>query len=439
MRGFLSECACWLRRSHPLSHCQRFQNDSSGAVLIYTGLIVAVLLGFGGLAVDAGMWYATKRSVQSAADAAAIAGSLEVARGNTTEVKSRAKGDAEKNLGPLVLDCPSEVVAGCVDINNPPASGPSTGVASAVEAIVRQPVPGFLSSVIYGEPVVVAARSVASTSIAEACVYVMDPSEDSALYIRGTAQVDMDCGAQVNSNSPIAIDQDGAGCMDATSLATVGGADGDCLAPTPEEDMPETEDPFAYLTAPAAAADPCDYTTLVQVTSPTTLDPGNYCGGLVIEADVTFNPGEYVMDGEGLQIQGNSTVTGDEVSFYFPDTVTGYDPPGPTPPQSLYMAGTTAVDLGAPTTGDYQGVLFYHDQNVDPNIQLVLQGGADMELEGIVYAKNNHMRFAGGTGGVGGWLTIAVDTLEFTGNTTINGATAPSNLPLALMQPTLVE
>jgi hypothetical protein len=267
----------------------------------------------------------------------------------------------------------------------------------------------------------------------------MNPSEDSALHIPGTAAVDMDCGAQVNSNSPIAIDQDGAGCMDATSLATAGGADGDCLTPTPDENMPEAEDPFAYLTAPGAASDPCDYTTLVEVTSPTTLDPGNYCGGLVIEADVTFNPGEYVMDGEGLQIQGNSTVTGDDVSFYFPDTVTGYDPPGPTPPYSLYIAGTTAVDLSSPTTGDYQGILFYHDQNVDPNLQLVLQGGTDMELEGVIYAKNNHMRFAGSSGGIDGWVTIAVDTLEFTGNSTINGANSPSNLPLALMQPTLVE
>jgi hypothetical protein len=344
------------------THLDRFRDfhkDSSGAVLIYTGFIVAILLGFGGLAVDAGMWYATKRSAQTAADSAAIAGSLEVARGSgSTVAKSKAKGDAERNIGPLVLDCPTEVVTGCIDVNNPPTSGPSTTNASAVEAIVRQPVPGFLSSVIFGEPVTVAARSVASTRIAEACVYVMNPSEDSALHIPGTASVNMNCGAQVNSDSPIAIDQDGTACMNATSLATAGGADGDCLTPTPEEDMPETEDPFAYLTAPAAAGGACDYTSLVHVTSPTTLDPGNYCGGLVIDADVTFNPGEYVMDGEGLQIQGNSTVTGDEVSFYFPDTVTGYDPPGPTPPRSLYIAGTTAVDLSAPITGDYQGVLF---------------------------------------------------------------------------------
>jgi hypothetical protein len=268
----------------------------------------------------------------------------------------------------------------------------------------------------------------------------MNPSEDSALHIPGTANINMDCGAQVNSDSPIAIDQEGTACMTATTLVTAGGAYGDCLDPQPDENMPQTEDPFSYLTAPAAAAAPCDYTTLVEVTSQTTLSPGNYCGGIKITADVVdFSPGEYVLDGEGLQIEGNSVVTGDEVSFYFPDTVTGYDPPGPTPPQSLYIAGTTDVQLSAPTSGDHQSVLFFHDPNVDPDIQLVLQGGAEMELEGIIYAKNNHMRFAGGSDGIDGWVVLAVDTLEFTGNSNISGASTPMNLPLALIRPTLVE
>lgn len=433
MRGFSGKCACFLKRPHMLSHCGQFYRDSSGAVLIYTGLIVAILLGFGGLAVDAGMWYATKRSVQAAADAAAIAGALEVARGSTdATVEIKAKADAEQNG--------HSVASGAtIDINNPPESGPSAGVNGAVEAIVEQPMPGFLSSVIFGEPVTVAARAVARSFLAESCVYVLDPSEDSALHIPGTANVNMDCGAQVNSDSPTAVDQDGSGCMTATQIATAGGSDGDCLDPQPDEDMPQTEDPFSYLTAPAAASDPCDYINLVEVTSPTTLNPGNYCGGIKITADVDFSPGEYVVNGEGLQIQGNSVVTGDEVSFYFPDTVTGYDQPGPTPPQSLYIAGTTDVELSAPTSGDYQGVLFFHDPNVDPNIQLVLQGGADMELEGIIYAKNNHMRFAGGSDGIDGWVVVAVDTLEFTGNSSISGASSPTDLPLALLRPTLVE
>lgn len=429
MRGVYSKYTRCLKRRGPFSLCRDFVADKSGSPMIYTGLIVAVLFGFGGLAVDAGMWYATKRSAQSAADAAALAGALEVARGSTaTEIETRAKADAESNGY-------SSGSGATIIINNPPTSGPSAGQAGAVEAIVQQPVASFLSAAFRSKQVTVAARAVASYRIAESCVYVMDPSEDAALSVPGTADVDMDCGAQVNSVSPIAIDQVGASCMTATSLATAGGASGTCLDPQPDEDMSQVEDPFAYLTAPAAAAGPCDYASLVTVSSPTTLDPGNYCGGLKITKDVDFNPGEYVIGGEGLHIQGNCDVTGDEVTFYFPDTVTGYDPG----PSALYIAGTADVQLSAPTTGDYQGLLFYLDQNIDPDLDIILQGGADMELEGVIYGINNHMRFAGGSDGIDGWVVIVVDTIEFTGNSNIAGATTPMDLPLALIQPTLVE
>jgi len=434
MRGLLEKGVGVVMRGGWLGQGRGFAGDRSGAVLIYTGFSIAVLFGVGGMAVDAGMWYATKRSAQSAADAAALAGALEVARGSTdAEVEARATADAQ-------LNGYSNATGATITVNNPPTSGPSAGSAGAVEVIVEQPVPGFLSAVVHSDQVTVAARAVARSFAAESCVYVMNPSEDAALSVPGTANVDMDCGAQVNSISPTAIDQTGTSCMTATQIATSGNASGTCLNPQPEEDMPQSEDPFAYLSPPAIASAPCDETDVVEITSAgPPLAPGNYCGGIVIEADVTFLPGDYSIGGEGLHIQGNSVVTGDEVSFYFPDDLVGIDPPGPTPPRGIYIAGTTDVDFSAPISGNFNSILFYVDQNVDPDIELVLQGGADMEMEGVIYAKNNHMRFAGGADGIDGWTVLAVDTLEFTGNSNISGSNPPGNVPLALIRPTLVE
>jgi Flp pilus assembly protein TadG len=434
MRSLIEKCAGGALRRRLLGRCRDFHGDGSGAVLIYTGLLIAVLFSVGGLAVDAGMWYATKRSAQSAADAAALAGALEVARGSTdAEVEARATADAQ-------LNGYSNSTGATITVHNPPNSGPSAGVSGAVEVIVEQPVPAFLSAVVRSEQVTVAARAVARSFVAESCVYVMNPAEDAALSVPGTADVNMDCGAQVNSVSPIAIDQTGTSCMTATEIATSGSASGTCLNPQPDEDMPQADDPFSYLSPPSVATDTCiDTDPVVVTTAGTTIPAGNYCGGLVIEADATFDSGTYAIGGEGLQIQGSSVVTGDEVSFYFPDDLTGYDPPGPTPPRGIYIAGTADVDLSAPTSGDYNSILMYVDPNVDPNIQLVMQGGADMELEGVIYAKNNHMRFAGGADGIDGWTVLAVDTLEFTGNSNISGSNPPGNLPLALLRPTLVE
>ncbi len=66
--------------------------DDSGGVLIYTAFAAVVMLGMVGLAVDLGFWYHNKRDMQSAADAAAMAAVLELARGSTTaEIETRAR------------------------------------------------------------------------------------------------------------------------------------------------------------------------------------------------------------------------------------------------------------------------------------------------------------------------------------------------------------
>ena len=64
-------------------YLRNFAKDSSGGVMIYTAFASAVLLGMLGLAVDFGYWYQSKRDMQSAADAAAMAAVLEKARGAT--------------------------------------------------------------------------------------------------------------------------------------------------------------------------------------------------------------------------------------------------------------------------------------------------------------------------------------------------------------------
>ena len=284
--------------------------------MIYTAIAMTVLLGTGGLAVDVSYWYATKRSAQSAADAAALAGALEVARGtNETTMKIMAKADAAENGYTEGADT-------IIDINNPPSTGPYATDNDAVEAIIQQTVPGFLSRMLHVDWITVAARAVATGSKGDSCLYVLDPTEDAALSVTGTAVVEMDCGAQVSSDSPTSVDQVGKNsCLTATTIRTAGQAAGNCLNPTPTEDGLQVDDPFQHLSSPLMGG--CDHVAVVEVNSPDALDPGNYCGGIRITSDTTFNSGDYQVGGVGLQIMGNADVTGTDVSFYFPPTVTG--------------------------------------------------------------------------------------------------------------------
>ncbi len=150
----------------------------------------------------------------------------------------------------------------------------------------------------------------------------------------------------------------------------------------------------------------------------TTLDPDVYCGGIRIATseNVIFNPGNYTIGGRGMEIAGSGTVTGDEVMFYLLPTTTGipvHHHLGPA--KIIHFAGAANITLSAPTSGDYEGVLFYQDPATPSDLLVVFNGGADMELNGVLYFPNNPVRFAG-NGDPGGATSIVARTVEITGN-----------------------
>jgi Flp pilus assembly protein TadG len=51
--------------------------DEGGVIAVLTGILLTVLIGIVGLAIDAGVWYQTNRALQNAADAAVIAAALD--------------------------------------------------------------------------------------------------------------------------------------------------------------------------------------------------------------------------------------------------------------------------------------------------------------------------------------------------------------------------
>src|SRR5438045_1721252 len=62
---------------------QRLASDTRGVTLPLVAASITALIGFTGLAVESGYWYAIKRYNQSAADVAALSGAMEKAGGKT--------------------------------------------------------------------------------------------------------------------------------------------------------------------------------------------------------------------------------------------------------------------------------------------------------------------------------------------------------------------
>src|SRR5262245_40548784 len=93
-----------------------------GNVLLILAFVMPMLVGLAALAVDVGFMFEFRQRAQSAADAAAMSGSFEVASGNSTNATAYARDDASRNG----FTNGSGGVS--VTVNTPPTSGAFSGV-----------------------------------------------------------------------------------------------------------------------------------------------------------------------------------------------------------------------------------------------------------------------------------------------------------------------
>ncbi len=97
----------------------------------------------------------------------------------------------------------------------------------------------------------------------------------------------------------------------------------------------------------------------------TTLDPGTYCGGLLItgSAVVNLRPGTYIFKDGPLLVEQTATLNGQNVSLHFTGNEAG-----------LLFNTNTTISLTAPTGGLMGGILMSDDEHVsapvDPAVYL---------------------------------------------------------------------
>ncbi|MCK5575534.1 MAG: hypothetical protein KAI28_06940, partial [Sphingomonadales bacterium] len=121
-----------------------------------------------------------------------------------------------------------------------------------------------------------------------------------------------------------------------------------------------------------------------------------------------FNPGIYILDGAGLTIGAGTTVIGDGVMIFSTANAQVSD--------SLSVSSGANVTLSAPTSGMYEGILFYQERGSDPNITHNFTGGAFMDLTGIIYSPEQEVSFSGGASGDNSNTFIISESVSFTGN-----------------------
>ena len=172
----------------------------------------------------------------------------------------------------------------------------------------------------------------------------------------------------------------------------------DCTGPVTQ--APRAADPYASLAAPAASG-PC-----LNDNRPT-LSPGNYCNGIQLNSDTTLQPGVYVVSGGDFRINGSSITSGSGVTIYMRGA------------SRVRINGAATVQLSAPTSGPYAGVLFYGDRSSLGGSNL-FNGSAASGLTGALYFPSQGVDYQGNFSGQSGCVQVVARTIQWTGSTTVN-------------------
>jgi hypothetical protein len=363
----------------------RILNDESGQVLALTLVSMSLLLACIALAVDVGMLFRAKRNAQIAADAAAIAAALATQYPNANVTPTQA---ADNAAGVNGITDPSQVT-----VTPSPTNGYHTG-AGYVEVKILQPNPTVFMSMFGFSNVTVGARAVAGTVPGPACIYILDPTDASTLYLQGNAHITApDCGIQVNSSSPDAFCDQGSASITAPYIHIVGGQSGggkcgkSAGSPVVTGVTP-VGDPFKNLTGPTPTNGECTSTSTATSITGNVGGPGNgnsicYTNAVSISS-ATLGAGTYVFEA-GVTLSGTVTVNSGTLDIE----------------QGTFSQGNATLNITAPTSGTYNGIALMQpasnttagkckDGLGEPCLQIQFGSGSG-SMTGLIYAPTSQV------------------------------------------------
>lgn len=413
-----------MRRFNPINPENRSRAGERGVVIFMVVLLLPVLISFMALAIDVGYLYSVKRKLQTVADAAALACAHQMQRATPCIYQNGANNAA-------ALDLPALYGIAWSDVNT------SQPTANQVQVQVSQNTPTFFLKIMSINSVDIIAT--ARAEMRPNCVTALDTASASSFQTSAGTNLQMPgCGIFVHSNHASAFNAVNGSTVNALTVDIVGDKTSTgSVTPTPMVGVTGVGDPLAAL--PDMVPGGCDHVNL-QVKNSTTLNPGVYCGGIMIrlKPTVTFSPGVYYLVGGGLDTgPGYSAVVGSGVTFFNTQSLPTY----PYGPILIGVANGNSFQLSAPTSGAYKGILFYQDRKVVSGATSVFGGGANqpLHLTGTLYFPTTNVTYQNQSITTAGTYTnIIAKNVLFSGASRLDyqaGASwAPVSGPVRLVQ-----
>jgi len=343
----------------------RFRTSESGGVLVIVALLLPVMMGLSAAAIDYASLVMHRNELQRAVDSASIAGvnQFKLANADDATAEQTAKNMAQaqaRNSSGRALQVTATVI------------GNHAGMRVTASDII----PLTFGKILNMPTVEVAVQSTAKLAgTTRLCLLALDPAADGAFRLESAARVTAsDCSLYSNSKSSAGVQSENMAVAKALSTCSSGGytGSGANFTPPPATNCPPLRDPLIDRQGPTPGscinlpfADPKKLVDGIDdpaygvnvVSGATTLSPGTYCGGLHLtkKADVTLQPGIYVMKDGPLVVDKDASLRGVNTAFYFTGARGG-----------LLFDDKSSVSLTAPKDGLMSGLLFFEDRQAPP-------------------------------------------------------------------------
>lgn len=386
---------------------RRLAGDRRGAMAMIVALSTPVLIGGVGMTVDVIQWSYMKRAMQRQADSGAIAGAFAVAaQGNVSDTVT---ADLARNNNVVLTSAPV--------IENGPSAGPYAGNTSAVRVALATDVKlsfvGYIMRRAINIPVEATAALVAQ---GDYCVLALERNDLTGITMGGNTVVNLGCGLMSNAPAADSVTGSGSSTISATPISAVGGLppSGNYAANT--ELIPYAvaqPDPYGDLPDPVLSAATVKFKD--KPNGQTTINPGVY-SDMNIQGNVKFNPGTYYVDGGSFSVGSQANVSGNGVTIIMTSRTAATDPGSIA---TADMNGGATVNLTAPTSGEYAGVLFYQDRRALDSGSNKINGNSSSKFQGAIYFPSQKLWFNGTSGVDIKCVQMVARRIEFNGNAVI--------------------
>lgn len=401
-----------------IAFLKQLWRDKRGNALVIAGACMPMAIGAAGLASDTIQWSLWKRQLQKSADSAAIAAVY--AKIAAQDVSTAVNYDVDKGnnfvrVGQTVTGKKYQLLN--APVIGYPANGADYSNAVSIQLQLQKPL-GFTSFFMSNAPVITANATAAAVESGEYCAQAQINTNATGITAGGNTTVSLKCGMITNSTSMDAAVAFGSSSVTASPVAAVGGLDSTDNWAAGTTLLPFTlaqPDPFADIAPPPIPSSCSNWSDNPQdiQTYPATAPTTPVCmKDFTVKGTLNMQPGTYIITGD-MKVNSGAKVTCNGCTFILTNAT-------PSDTGTVDINGGAQMNLTAPDSGTYKGILFYSDRGADAGDISRINGNSASTYKGAFYFPHQQVEFTGTAGVTFECLKLVTWQLTFTGNSSIN-------------------